>query len=767
VSVPSRSRRLVALALSTGAVLGLAAGPATTAAAEDVNAAPAVVPSLHQWSGGSGEFTLTPSSRIVVDAAHSAELTTDVRTFHDELVAETGLELPTVVKEKPGKSDVFFTLGSGGPEGYTLTVGDHVVVEGGGTAGAFYGGRTILQLLRLDPHHASLPRGVARDAPDFRERGVMLDPARKFYSVAYLERTIKQLAWLKMNTLHLHLTDSEAWRLESDAYPGLAAPQHYTKEQIRRLQELASRYHVAIQAELEMPAHANQLTSYNPSLRWPCPSMNDTPYGPSDGFTIDITRPANVAWVDRLVEEYLPLFDSPIIHLGGDEYPVYSQQQACSYLVDYARTQGFASTEDVFVDYQNHLNQLVKSHGKMLMLWDWWDVAGGATITPDKDIIVQAWRGNPDRFAADGYRTVGSSSVDQYVVPNTPPGSVGWLQPDSGQQYSEWEPTVSPNLLGFQIPAWGDGAATATDAFFDWFLHRPAQILAARTWGGPRVSTSYAFEDLVDSLGAAPGVPDGADPDAVKLAGTPYGNVEDKPGHTFLKAFDSNVDTYVDTSDQAGGYAGIDLGEGNAAPVTKIRFVPRENEPGWHFVNRMIGGRFQGCTDGPTAGCHDLATIPWRPTRDWNVLPVADHTRYRWLRYVSAGDGFTNVAEIEFYTPPATTGQVRVTAPDDIQVGANSVVTSFTNTGTTPLKDVRFSLDGYAVDTYQPLAARPLTSPTASVVPAGRTIEVAWQLDVLADLTPGEHYLVARAMYAADTGVVLTKDLVRTRLSTG
>jgi hypothetical protein len=67
------------------------------------------------------------------------------------------------------------------------------------------------------------------------------------------------------------------------------------------------------------------------------------------------------------------------------------------------------------------------------------------------------------------------------------------------------------------------------------------------------VSTAYAFEDLVDRQGAAAGVPDGADPEAVKLGGTPYGNIEDKPGHTFLKAFDSNVDTYVDTADQSGG----------------------------------------------------------------------------------------------------------------------------------------------------------------------------------------------------------------------
>ncbi|HEX6446105.1 MAG TPA: family 20 glycosylhydrolase [Streptosporangiales bacterium] len=771
----SRSRRHVAAvvrvvsALAAGVVL--AAAGASTASAEPVNAAPAVAPSLHQWSGGAGEFDLTSSSRIVVDTAHADALDADVRLFRDDLAAVDGLDLPIVVKDKPGKSDVFFTLGAAGlgPEGYVLTVSDHVVVDGGGTAGAFYGGRTILQILTTAPTHVSLPRGEARDRPDFPQRGVMLDTARKYYSVAYIERTIKQLAWLKMNTLHLHLTDSEAWRLESDTYPGLTAPQHYTKAQIREIQDLAHRYHVTIQAELEMPAHADSLTSYNPALRWSCPSMNDTPYGPDNGFTIDITKADNVAWVDRLVEEYLPLFDSPVIHLGGDEYPVSSQQQACPELVDYAAAHGFKSTEDVFVAYQNHLNDLVKRHGKTLMLWDWWDVAGGATTEPDKDVVIQAWRGNPSRFVDDGYQTVGSSSTEQYVVPNTPPGWVDYHQPDSVQQYSVWEPTPGPRMLGFQIPAWGDGAAGATDAYFDWFLHRPAQVLAARTWGGPRMSSVYSFEHLVDRIGAAPGVPDDRDPEAVKLDGTPYGNVTDKPDHTYAKAFDANVDTYVDTADPSGGYTGIDLGAGHASAVTEVRFVPRANEPGWGYVNRMIGGRFQGCTDGPAIGCHDLAKVPWRPTRDWNVLAVTDHTQYRWLRYIPPTDGFTNVAEIEFYTAPAATGRVRVSAPDTISRSGDTVVTTFTNTGAAPLKDVRLSLDGFAADTYEPISARASSPAETSSVPAGDTFSVSWQVDVPADAKPGEVRVVGHVRYAAPKtdGVVNVDDLARTDLQDG
>ena len=80
----------------------------------------------------------------------------------------------------------------------------------------------------------------------------------------------------------------------------------------------------------------------------------------------------------------------------------------------------------------------------------------------------------------------------------------------------------------------------------------------------------------------------------------------------------------------------------------------------------------------------------------WNELAVADTGRYRWLRYVGPDGSFCDVAEIEFVAPAR---DVTVQAPAQLrQLGDNRVVTSYRNTSTRPVYDVRLDLSAYATD---------------------------------------------------------------------
>ena len=111
-----------------------------------------------------------------------------------------------------------------GQEGYLLEIGESIELRGGDEAGVFYGTQTVLQMLRSRQGHRTLPRGEARDWPRFRERGYMLDAGRKYWSPDYVVQTIREMAYLKLNTLQLHLSDNNAFRLVSDRFPYLAAP---------------------------------------------------------------------------------------------------------------------------------------------------------------------------------------------------------------------------------------------------------------------------------------------------------------------------------------------------------------------------------------------------------------------------------------------------------------------------------------------------------------------------------------------------------------
>jgi hexosaminidase len=117
----------------------------------------------------------------------------------------------------------------------------------------FYGAQTVLQMLRSRPGDATLPRGSARDWPTQRERGLLLDAGRKYYSPDFIVQTIREMSYLKLNTLQLHLSDNNAFRLVSERFPYLAAPQAYTRADIASFEAAAHRYHVTITPRSRCP----------------------------------------------------------------------------------------------------------------------------------------------------------------------------------------------------------------------------------------------------------------------------------------------------------------------------------------------------------------------------------------------------------------------------------------------------------------------------------------------------------------------------------
>jgi hypothetical protein len=747
---------VLAVAIALAGVSRVPAGATTV----NTNPSPAVVPAVHEWAGDSGEFRIEPQTRIVVDQEQWSALGADARTFAADLATETGADLPVVSKRAPRAGDLFVTLGTTRlpAQGYTLDVGQIVRISGADATGAFYGEQTVEQMLKLATDHASLPRGSARDWPDYTHRGVMLDMGRHYYSPAYVEREIREAAWHKLDALHLHLTEYNAFRLQSSTYPGLAAAQSYSHADLAAFVAQARRYHVTLVPEIDMPAHATALADYDPSLKFDCPAL-------ADGFTLDVTKPQTEQFLEGLLKEFVPLFpDSPVFHLGGDEYASLAQQRSCPELVDYARAHGFASTEDVFVAFLNRLAADVQALGKRAEIWNWWDVVGGATTAPDKDVIIDAWTGSADAYLAAGYDTVSSPGNLLYVTPEGPPG--GSLEPNDQSLYQSWVPPTDPHLQGFEISRWSDNALDQPDSYFDWFANRPEDVLAARAWGGPRVANVFAFEDQVDRLGTAPDVPEYGPPNAVPLSGTPYGTGPAFGGSaaTFDKVFDGDVGTYFDYGQADGGYAGLDLGAGRAASVTAIRFVPRSNQPG-----RMVGGTFQGCTDGPTSGCHTLAKVSWRPSDEWAEVPVYDPTAYRWLRYVSPAGGFCNVAEVQFLTAPRSPARMVLTAPTALHaLGTNTVTTAISNTGDVPLIDLRARLVVSSLDDAGRLPAQPVGSAVIAALPPHATAELTWHVEVPLSAVSGHYALIGSATWragaAADAGVAGVQGYATTSL---
>lgn len=660
---PHRPNALQALIAGAAAVtLGLALASTASAtggsAARQPNTAPAVLPALHTWTGGTGSFALGPRSRIVVEQQHGAahdSLVSDAGTFRDDLRTITGRALPVVVDAHARPGDITLADDATGlpAQGYRLDVGKTVAIDGVDTTGAFYGEQTVEQILTAG--HLRVPRGSATDWPSYGYRGVMIDLGRHYYQPSYVSLLIREAAWQKLDEVHLHLTEADGFRLQLPGFPGLASSQSYTVAQVTSWVREAQRYHVTLLPEVDVPAHASPITAYDPSLAWSCASMNADTVGTDPDFTIDITKPEATTFVTKLITEVAQLFpNSPVIHLGGDEYPNLAAQQKCPELVSYAQAHGDATTEDVITNWQNQIAQIVTGLGRRPEIWNWWDRAGGADVLPSTSYIIDGWTTTPGTYLAEGYTTVASPENILYVTPRDAPGDVdsnSVVTVDSSL-YQTWKPEQNPNLLGYELAVWSDNAETQPDAYFQWFSRRSQQVVADRLWGGTRYADLFAFQDAADEIGPPPGVTDEPariDP-ASELHGTPYGSgpAWDNDGNTYDKAFDGDVATYVDNEAADGGYTGIDLGAGHAARVTDIRFVPVGQTA--QNRQRMTGGVFQGCTEGPDLGCTTIATIDKTPPGyEWSQLSVTDPHAYRWVQYVGPDGGHCDVAEIQFY----------------------------------------------------------------------------------------------------------------------
>jgi len=146
------------------------------------------------------------------------------------------------------------------------------------------------------------------------------------------------------------------------------------------------------------------------------------------------------------------------------------------------------------------------------------------------------------------------------------------------------------------------------------------------------------------------------------LKGSSFGlNPPYAAGSEYCKATDGNTSTFYDYSQANGGYTGLDLG--SAKVIGKIRYYPRSG-----FGSRMNGGKFQGSNTSNSSGFADLYTISTAPAVQWNEVTITNSTAYRWVRYLSAPNGYGNVAEVEFYEK--TTTQYTITA----SAGANGSI---------------------------------------------------------------------------------------------
>ncbi|MGH3517603.1 MAG: family 20 glycosylhydrolase [Haloechinothrix sp.] len=519
-------RRAMLKALALGGALAMAPGWAYAAGVD--TARPWTIPALREWRPASGTFTLGSPARIVLTPADAQALSATAAVFAEDLRSLLGSAVQVVARGgAPKRGEIQLRLGANDPivgsEGYRMEVGPATVITANAAADVFYGTRSILQLLAQDQ---PVPAGVALDWPRYAERGLMVDIGRKYFSIEWLRARVRELAYLKLNYLHLHFTEDLGWRIESDR--GLHPDRDYlTKQQVRELIELAARHHITVVPEVDMPGHMGAALADRPELQ--LVDMFDR----ANPGKLDFTLPDARQFARELVEEYLPLFPGPYWHMGADEflpaaeYPLYPQ------LARYGRERYGGNAKDGVLGFINEINDLVRARGKTLRTWAD-GLGGGDKVRVNSDVIVEWWTDfsplsdlvslpTPEGLLADGHRINNSSWYPTYYSA-TPGGlppkpdlegmyetwavhrfrGVLCVNGDIGTPYHDISPR-EPDNLGSKLHVWNDDPDAETEAEIAVGIFDRLRVMAQKTWESPPVAATWAdFRQVIATVGAPP-----------------------------------------------------------------------------------------------------------------------------------------------------------------------------------------------------------------------------------------------------------------------
>ena len=239
----------------------------------------------------------------------------------------------------------------------------------------------------------------------------MQDAGRLFVSIDWLINHVKELAYFKMNKFHIHGMENQNYRLESKSHPEIVAPQHWTNDQVNQLIAVAKEYFVDLIFELETPSHANAIISKHPEL-----GIVDV-NGHINSDALDITNPAVYTFVEQLLNETLTLFStSKYFHIGGDEFPPYSQYPQ---LLKFAQTKWGpnSNAQDVFLYWINWVAGIVQKANKTAVVWN--DNKGnGGVFSVDKKIVMDAWGWTGINQLESGYQVINSFQTALYPTCN-------------------------------------------------------------------------------------------------------------------------------------------------------------------------------------------------------------------------------------------------------------------------------------------------------------------------------------------------------------
>jgi hexosaminidase len=506
---------------------------------------PQIIPKPVSMTVGQGTYTLTASTNIVVPSGSDAALPV-AQDLANYLRPATGYALP-VVTGNPSSGDIELTLGDPGGlkadpdgEGYQLdTTTSNVTLEAPTPHGLYNGVQTIRQLLpawitssSLRPGPWTMPVVQITDYPRYTYRGVMLDIARHYEPPSAVEQLIDQAAAYKINTLHLHVSDDQGFRIVINGFPNLTTiggqgsvgtggrtmdpGGYWTQSDYQAVVAYAAAHFITVVPEVDSPGHNNAIimSEYNDTTN---PLLDGHPQDINCGannppvwdYTEDVGYSAMCpestnTWsiMSAIIDQLAAMSPGPYYDVGGDEVPTTLLSQS---------------------RYASFINQeagIVQGQSKTVMGWA--DIAGpGTNLTGPS--VAEYW--NPASGSTSGTVTAteavqkgmkvvmapaSHAYLDQKYKRNVPPTlGLTWActKGCDVDQFYNWDPgsyvtgVTDANVMGVEGAMWGETVVNLADVDYMVFPRLPA--LAEISWSPKADRTSVrspAYRDFISRL---------------------------------------------------------------------------------------------------------------------------------------------------------------------------------------------------------------------------------------------------------------------------
>jgi len=397
--------------------------------------------------------------------------------------AESGIRY---VFERPGR------LLPNEDESYTLTVDPSgVLLDAETDIGILRGLETLLQLLSADEKGYYFPCISISDKPRFTWRGLLIDVGRHFHPIEVIKRNLDGMAAVKMNVLHLHLTEDQGFRIESKVFPRLhelgSDGLYFTQAQIRDIIDYAADRGIRVMPEFDIPGHS---TSW--FVAYPEFASAPGPYAIERKFGVfgPAFNPANeriYPFFDAFFKEMAGLFPDPYLHIGGDEVEGH-QWDANPAIQAFKKKNGLADNNALQAFFNQRLLKILAKHGKKMVGWDEIFQPGLPT-----DIVIHSWRGPKSLIeaAGKGYQSVLSNG---YYIDLCQPAEAHYLN-DPLPADSPLDETRKSLVLGGEATMWSELVTSET---IDSRIWPRTAAIAERLWSPASVRS---VEDMYRRLG--------------------------------------------------------------------------------------------------------------------------------------------------------------------------------------------------------------------------------------------------------------------------